>query len=91
MTRETLLKNVPIPAANVHAVADEFGHAEKLRKLTIKSCENFSARRRRHSTSRCSGLGPEGHTASLFPDSPALEEKQHWVVPVHVKPSRRIV
>jgi 6-phosphogluconolactonase len=28
------------------------------------------------------GLGVEGHTASLFPDSPALDEKQHWVAAV---------
>jgi 6-phosphogluconolactonase len=26
------------------------------------------------------GLGEDGHVASLFPGSPALGEKQHWVV-----------
>ena len=32
------------------------------------------------------GLGPDGHTASLFPNHPALEERVRWVVKVHDAP-----
>lgn len=33
------------------------------------------------------GIGEDGHTASLFPDSPALEERARWVVATEAPPS----
>jgi 6-phosphogluconolactonase len=32
------------------------------------------------------GLGPDGHTASLFPNNWALHERVRWVVPIHDAP-----
>jgi len=85
MTRETLLEHVAIPAANVHAVPTNLGtpqqaaeaYDQELRKFFGSSAPAFDV--------TLLGLGPEGHTASLFPDSPALAEKTRWVVPVHVE------
>jgi 6-phosphogluconolactonase len=37
------------------------------------------------------GIGPDGHTASLFPNYPALQEKRRWVVGVTTAPVEPLV
>lgn len=92
MARETLLDHVPIPAANVHPVPTGLPDPEQaaqayeddLRKSLPQDGDSFDL--------LLLGLGKEGHTASLFPHSAALDESRKWVVPVDVNaiPARRI-
>ncbi|MGH9747877.1 MAG: 6-phosphogluconolactonase [Candidatus Acidiferrales bacterium] len=83
MARETLIEHVPIPAENVHPMLTNFPSA-------AKAAEAYEVELRRFFGDDATpaldvqllGLGVEGHTASLFPGSPALEEKQKWVAAV---------
>ena len=95
MVREAFLDRVPIPADHVHAVsttARSVDEAAELYERTLRTALDSP-------TSDASvtvdvallGVGPDGHTASLFPGSPALVEHTRWVVPVdaptHVQPA----
>jgi 6-phosphogluconolactonase len=87
MVREALLDHVQIPPANVHAMPDSgtveqaaAGYAQDLK--TYYGSDTLDMGRPIFDVSLM-GLGPDGHTASLFPGAPALEESLSWVVPVH--------
>jgi 6-phosphogluconolactonase len=84
MTRLTLLEHVPIPAANIHAVPTNLPTPEQSAETYEQELRKFFGSAAPAFDVTLLGLGPEGHTASLFPDSPALEEKTRWVLPVHV-------
>jgi 6-phosphogluconolactonase len=92
MTRETLIGNVAIPAGNVHPVPTTLPTPEKSAEAYDAELRGFFKSEAPAFDLQLLGLGVEGHTASLFPGSPALEEKQRWVLPVEApaKPPRRL-
>lgn len=86
MVQEALLVHVPIPAANVHAIPTEGAPADAARayERTLKSyygADTFHPARPLFDVTLL-GLGDDGHTASLFPQTQALSERERWVVAV---------
>lgn len=81
--RAALLEHVPVPPGNVHRVPAEIGDAEEAARVYEDELRRCFAPPR-GALPRFDlvllGLGADGHTASLFPDSSALAERRRWVV-----------
>jgi 6-phosphogluconolactonase len=98
MAERELIARINIPAHNVHRMQAERPDLEK-------AAEEYEATLRKHLPAGPGGfpcfdliylgMGPDGHTASLFPGSPGLAEQKraviaHHVIPPNFPPSMRM-
>ncbi len=98
MVRAALLSRAPIPEANIHPIpAGDAGlspdEAAAAYERTLKQFYGADALdpARPLFDAMLLGLGEDGHTASLLPGEPVLEERTRWVVAVaHGRPEVRI-
>jgi 6-phosphogluconolactonase len=93
MARETLLNQISIPQENIHRIHTEFMSAEDAAEEYEQAIRNFATEYMREDevTSLVPsfdivllGIGPDGHTASLFPHDPVLKEEERLVAATEV-------
>jgi len=83
MAREALLDRIPLDDDQVHRIEGELSPEEAAARAEADLRASVPGEPVPQLDLILLGMGPDGHTASLFPGAPELEETERLMVPVH--------
>lgn len=84
LASDAFLSKIPLPAANIHRIRGEEGPGKAARSYE-EDLKSFFGSGVPSFDLVLLGAGEDGHTASLFPGSPALEERERISLPVYLE------
>jgi 6-phosphogluconolactonase len=96
MAYAALLSKVAVPPGNIHPVPTEGIEPDEAARAYERELKGFYGAPVLNPNKfffdvQLLGLGEDGHTASLIPGEPVLNEREHWVAAVaHGRPETRI-